>query len=526
MVKLFSNEYFHLLEQDNIIFIHVTQPKFPLLQFEDVLNLNPRIEITKFLHLKKALEQASSEDIEIGRLRPTVDLNLSSDQMEAKVKIYALPDEFDQNKEQYIQLVFEALTEQQITEGILIDVIRNGLKPLEEIIVAKGTPPTHGENAIIRYFELSDRKPTIREDGRADYYDMNFIDEIKAGDWLGEKIPPTEGKPGATIKGEILQPRKGKDARLLYDPKTVTEVREGNKTVLRAKIDGIVAYNRGKIGVGRHLKVDGDVGVETGNLEFDGSVTITGTVQEGYSVIATEDISVLSEEGVSGCHLIESKTGDVFVKGGIFGKDHSIIKAGRNIFVKYANHCTLLADENIHIGYYSIGSTLKGINIETDKEKGKLIGGNIEAKAKVLSGYLGNRIEQKTFILVQGFNRLKVKEEFDQLLRHYKSLLIQLEEVKRELEIYEASRDQLDECQLKEFEKHEEAFDDLIQHVTSLESERKRLMYLLQTKGDGQVTIFKEAYPQTFLEIKQVRKKIQTSTTGTIYALGKELRYE
>lgn len=57
--------------------------------------------------------------------------------------------------------------------------------------------------------------------------------------------------------------------------------------------DAVVTYKDGKIAVGNHLIIDGDVGIETGNIEFDGSFTVQGIVQSGFSVKATKDISIL-----------------------------------------------------------------------------------------------------------------------------------------------------------------------------------------------------------------------------------------
>ena len=83
--------------------------------------------------------------------------------------------------------------------------------------------------------------------------------------------------------------------------------------------------------------------METGNISFEGNITVKGTVLDGYSVFATEDISILSELGVSNIDTIESQLGDVFIKGGIFGKGKSRIIAGRNIFVKHTNESFLEA---------------------------------------------------------------------------------------------------------------------------------------------------------------------------------------
>ena len=67
----------------------------------------------------------------------------------------------------------------------------------------------------------------------------------------------------------------------------------------------------------------------------------------GYSVIATGDISIESLEGVNAAKLIKSTEGDVFIKGGIFGKGETMVEACKNIYIKHANDCTLEAKGNI-----------------------------------------------------------------------------------------------------------------------------------------------------------------------------------
>jgi len=45
-------------------------------------------------------------------------------------------------------------------------------------------------------YELEEPRPEIREDGKANYYELKLINKVKAGDWLGERIDATEGFPG------------------------------------------------------------------------------------------------------------------------------------------------------------------------------------------------------------------------------------------------------------------------------------------------------------------------------------------
>lgn len=525
-LEIFSNEFFKIEEENEKVFITVFRIGFLLLDFNKLLELNPRIEITNFMELRMALMEATGEKVQIGILRPLISLTISKDKMEVKVKINDTDENFFSNPSEYIGRIAAALKQNKITDGILMDVINYELIPRREIVIAQGIPPVDGEPAIVTYYQLSERKPTIREDGNADYYDMNFIDEVEKGDWLGEKVDPTEGTPGRTVTGEILMQKKGKDKRILYDKKTVEAVREGNKLILRAKINGVVKFVDNKITVGNHLIIDGDVGVETGNIEFDGSVEVRGTVQNGFSVCATGDISILSDLGIYGAKLIESQNGDIFIKGGLFGLGKSLVRAGGSIFIKHANECFLEAGEDINIGYYSIGSSLTARNVLTDEKKGKLIGGVIEAKGKVKAAYIGNKMERKTIINVEGFDRDQIKKELDELLLHYKDIVIEVEQLKRQLEIFENFIDHLDENQKADYKEHLEKYEGLMAEVAQIETCRKALMDFLNTKGEGQVLISQEAFPEVLLEIKNIKKKLNHSTRGTFYALGKDLHFE
>lgn len=155
----------------------------------------------------------------------------------------------------------------------------------------------------------------------------------------------------------------------------------------------MLSYVDGKISVGNHLIIHGNVGTGTGNIQFDGSVTINGIVSAGFSVKASQDISILGELGISGVKESESENGDIFIKGGVFGNNLTFIKAAKNIFLKHANECKLEAGDDIHIGYYALGANIKDRNIIANEQKGKIIGGMIEAKGKVSAAVFGNRLE-------------------------------------------------------------------------------------------------------------------------------------
>lgn len=521
-----ENAYFILEMQEDNVYITVFQKGYSILQLNPILNKFPQILLNNFKDLKEALIQASGEKINVGKLKPLLEWKITKDKMSASVKINCSEDYLKNHQADLIRTILEDLHQESISEGILMDVLHNQLEVKNPIVVAKGTEPIHGTDAVVTYFKRSDRKPTIREDGKADYYDMKFLDEVKKGDWLGEKIPPTDGKLGKSITGDFVLAQKGKNKKLQYDHKTVEKVEDNGKIILKAMIDGVVETKNGMISVGNHLVIEGDVGIETGNIEFEGSITVKGTVLDNFSVIATKDISILSEFGISNVKGIHSKTGDVFIKGGIFGKGVSEISAGRNIYVKHANESHLKAGQSIHIGYYSLGSFLTAKNIYTDEKKGKLIGGVIEAHGKVRAAVIGNRMERKTIVNVQGFNRMDLKEELNKTLLSYKAKIQELELMKGKLDVYETITGQLNVAQNYQYEHARNQLDRLNSEIFQMDEKRKSLMDTLESKGDGEITIGHMAFPDTRLQIKSMEKKLSDLTKGTFYAKNNNLYFD
>ncbi|MGE7779777.1 DUF342 domain-containing protein [Peribacillus sp. NPDC097264] len=521
-----ENQYFILEMEEEIVYMTVFQKGFSILQLNPILNKYPQISLDNFKDLKDALIQASGEKIKVGKQKPLLEWKIAEDKLTASVKINCSADYLMNHQSEIVGMILQDLQRENISEGILMHVMQNQLQVKESIVVAKGIEPVHGTDAVVTYYKRSDRKPAIREDGKADYYDMNFLDEVKKGEWLGEKTPPTEGTMGRSITGDFVLAQKGKNKKLQYDQKTVEAIESEGKIVLRAMTDGVVEFKGGKISVGNHLVIEGDVGIETGNIEFEGSVTIKGSVLDNFSVTATKDISILSELGISNVKGIYSKKGDVFIKGGIFGKGVSEISAGRNIYVKHANESHLHAGESIHIGYYSLGSFLKAKNIYTDEKKGKLIGGVIEAHGKVRAAVIGNRMERKTIVNVQGFNRMNLKEELNETLLRYKAKVQELELMKEKLEVYEMFVGQLNVSQNYQYEHTKDQLERLNGEIFQIDEKRKSLMDTLESKGDGEITIGQMAFPDTRLQIKSMEKKLNDLTKGTFYAENNYLHFD
>jgi uncharacterized protein (DUF342 family) len=516
-VDLFTNDYFTLSADKDTVAILVNKPHFPLKDFDAVLKKVPRLLFTNFANLRNALAQASGESVEIGTLKPLIELQISRDFMEASIRLNMTEEELEERKPLLPEEIMELLKAYGVIDGISFHTLKNELLPQQSIVVAQGIPPEPGTDAAVSYFSFSERRPTIREDGNADYYELHFIDEVQPGQWLGEKIPATPGKSGRNLAGISIPGQGGKDQQLHYDKQSVSEHEEDGKIVLRSKLAGVVLKHGKKITVQELLTITGDVGPKTGNIDFTGSIQITGTVQDGYMVTATKDISILGEIGIGAVERIVSKQGDIYVKGGVFGKERAVIQAGRNVYLKHAKDCSIESGESIHIGLYAINCKLLSKYIYLDKRRGRLIGGLIQAKVQLVTAYIGNESERPTKVLIEGFDRSHIMKQLEAVLQEYKSVLADLEHMRKEVDVYEGYVDMLKDSQKKEYLDFTIRYEQAAEKILALEDQRKKMMAYMNAKGDGEVAVLERAFPRTMLQIKELEKRIERITAGSFY---------
>lgn len=500
---IFANEFIEILEENNKVFLKTIQPNFQLKDFDQLIQKYPRIRLTNFALLKSALERESIQPVEIGHWLPVLEIEISKDKMTGTISINETSVNIKDNQHTILQNIEDLLSKQQIIHGIK-DINFNKLITEKSYCIAEGTPPIKGEDAKVTYLEIPERKPEIHEDGKADYFEMNFIFEIKEGDWLGEKIPAQPGIDGKNILGESVPASLGKDIPLRYDPKAAIEVEEDGKIVLYSTKTGAVENQQGLLTVNNHLIIDGDVGLATGNIQFDGSVSIRGTVSSGFTVKATGDISIESPEGITGAKLIKSENGDIYIKGGIFGLGDTEVEAGSSIFVKHVNDANLFANKEICIGYYALGSYLVAESILLDERKGKIIGGKALAKNTIVTAISGNRLERRTELVIESLN----KQEAYDIIQEKAALLKSTREEVLKLTVN---------------------FNEINRHKNKLSEQQRQSLKLLKQeieKKESYCKLIDQEIQQSMLDLKNIRKEeihvTKEANPGTYIQIGKK----
>ena len=177
--------------------------------------------------------------------------------------------------------------------------------------VARGTPAVDGVDAHVKYnFDPSKKGGTIQEDGSIDLRERNAAVGVEKDQLLGELVPATEGRPGATVTGAELEAVDG--AEIDFEAgENVRSEGDGEAVKFFAETSGNVDVAEGVIKVNLVLDVSGDVNYETGNLDVEGDVAIKGSVATGFTVKASGSVTIGG--------MIESGA-QVHAGGGRFGR--------------------------------------------------------------------------------------------------------------------------------------------------------------------------------------------------------------
>ena len=296
----------------------------------------------------------------------------------------------------------------------------------EPFTVAHATPVKDGEEGkLIFHFSTDARTGRPREigGGRVDYRSLDLYEPVTEGNLLVTRIAATEGEPGITVKGRTIKQKPGKEVNL---PKGKNVIINDEKTEMRAKCSGMVDFLNKSINVSSVYKINGDCDLSVGNIDFDGSVSISGSVRSGHTIKASGGITVGG--AVEAATLIAG--GNVEVKGGMQGADKGRIEAGGSITIMFIERGTAIADGSIKLDV-SIHSTLEaGGTITAKGRRGAIIGGRAGAAGNVTANFLGTVSRTQTEVEVGMMPRKRIRiQNLEKEIEKLKAEIVKLDQL-------------------------------------------------------------------------------------------------
>jgi uncharacterized protein (DUF342 family) len=320
-------------------------------------------------------------------------------------------------------------------DEIAIDKICTGRRDYrEEYLVAVGTPATPGEDGWLEnHYEqiLTQTQPKIMDDGSVNYKELNLIRITNRGDILVTAHPAKDGVDGVNVYGNPIPFPKVKPAPPLPIGKNTVISPDGLHLI--TDISGMIVPGDRKLNIAPNYEVKENVDNSTGNITFNGAVTVRGNVLTGFSIKAAGDIDIY---GVcEGATLISDA--NIMLGNGVQGMDKATIIAAGNVTAKFLDGCTVKTGGDV-IADSIIKSqiTCDGSVILTGKN-GLLMGGHTIVGKKLRARTIGSNMGTITEIevgtnpvdlinhknMVAEYNRLKVEyEKVDQAVTSLKAL--------------------------------------------------------------------------------------------------------
>lgn len=318
-------------------------------------------------------------------------VSVSPDELKAFITLYKGDENIKISKDD----MKRALVVQKVIYGIKEDVLEKyAQNPMynEQICVAEGIATQNGKNGEVKYhFNTSVcNKPTLEEDGRINYRELNLIQTVQKGQILCTLEPPIAGSNGMTVKGRVLNAVNGKPA-IMPRGKNVAISQDGKS--LLATTDGEVEFlDATKISVYTNHEVPADVDNSTGNINFVGNVIIKGNVLSGFTVEAGGNVEIYG--------VVEGATikagGSIILRRGMQGMGKGTLIAGGDIVARYIEYCNVEAKNNIQSEAVLHSNVKCGNKLELTGRKGLLVGGTCKVGKIIIAKVIGSHMATPT----------------------------------------------------------------------------------------------------------------------------------
>lgn len=283
--------------------------------------------------------------------------------------------------------VIYGLIDTSLMEGFIkFDMVRQS-----RFKIAQGKPPIPGkEGRVLIHFpsEFLSSGAVLSEDGRIDFRERGTIPHVPQASLLGEKTPAIKGKNGTDVFGNLLVVPEVKDPA--FKPGTGVYTSE-DRTKIFAKISGQpILRPSGEISVLDEILIKGDVGYDTGHIQYEGKVRILGKLPAGFRVEARQ-VTVESVDG----GLILSK-GDVVVTGGVTEGE---IRGEGEIRARFINKSKIRTLGNVLVTGEIIDSDI-ACSGSCNIRLGKIIGSSIAAFQGIEAHTIGTEVSPPSLLQI------------------------------------------------------------------------------------------------------------------------------
>jgi len=356
----------------------------------------------------------------------------------------------------------------------------------EALVIAQGYPSGEGKDPeIVYHFETNYLQAgKMLEDGTIDWKDRGEIPQVDEGELLAEIMPGVYGAVGMDVLGNEIPAEPIAQVGLTAG-KGVKKTGDGNSFIASAKGTPNLSENQTLV-VSPVLQIPGDVGVETGHIEFDGHIEVEGSIQSGYQVRGTS----LRVQSMHNAEIYIS--GDIVVTSGIF---ESKIKCQGNVKAGHVHKSNIVAGGDLVVNKEIMDSEVE-LHGACQLDYGTIISSKIAARTGILTQNVGTAMSKASHLDV-GVDH-KLRREISGLKKLFAKAERKKKEIAPTMKALRAESDQVN-GELGEVAQKQDKF--------MVQSRQLQEKFAAQETVDESV---KAGYEQAVAELKARRSELDT----------------
>ncbi|EMF82308.1 PF03961 family protein [Leptospira weilii serovar Topaz str. LT2116] len=406
-------------------------------------------------------------------------------------------------------------------ERILVDEVRRVLTLLDEsgkkgdftpikVEIAKGMAPIPGENGWVRFYHPMAKRVKLLEDGRADFRNIDRYINVKVGEKLASKFEGIPGTPGFDVFGNIIPAPAIKKPKLVIGNNIDERVSfEEGKELQEyfASCNGVIFVTEVSITVSPELQIAGNVGLSTGNIQFDGNVIVRGDIEPSSVVECTGSLIVYGN-----LESNEVKVGrDLIVHGGIKGSGTEIIRVTGRIQAKFIENAHLETEGDIVIEGAILNSTIDTLgSIVLSGSNGNLVSSKIRTNEGISIISLGSSAELDVTVELgfhfkndRAFQEISKKIQMGE--KEMEKILPKIQQIKH---MVQRSRGNLPEDKKTAFKTIFEDYNKKLKILNLLKFKQDSLKSARFNSGAVRLAVQKGAFPGAVIHYRRQVEKI------------------
>ncbi|MCC5816741.1 MAG: DUF342 domain-containing protein [Leptospira sp.] len=389
----------------------------------------------------------------------------------------------------------------------------------EELVftIATGIPPKEGLHGWVKYEYPKATRVVIKEDGSADFRNIDRFIHVKTDYKLASLFEGLPGKSGIDVFGKPVPPKPIRKVQIKIGNNIREDVEKNpenpltNIKVYYATCNGVIYTTDNSITVSPELNIESDVGLETGNINYEGTVKVQGNIIEGSQVVCKGSLSVGGNVETMNVMVEEN----LEVKGGIKGKDKmkGMIRVIGDLHAKFIENANLEVEGDIVVENNILNSKIQCLgSIFLSADNSSIVASDVVSFRGLSVSNLGSNAELDTKIEV-GFHykNNRLYQEGKTKLHNYEEESKGLEpKILKIKDIVTRSRGKLDEEKKLEFKA---IFEDYSKRKKVIELFHQKLELLKNSRfntDNVKVVIRNQAFPGSFIRYRKQIEKITT----------------